>query len=1651
MVLSFLNDTMDMVNRMIRAAREPEPYVDPATMFTAAGPVGPQASGVIPSPPSFSNSAGMVANQPISTFGTALPPPPPPPPPMAAAPPVQAAPAPFPSPAGPVPQHVIESTLFGGGMPLAPNNLPPLPPPTNPYEQFASRVLGGTMPWNTAQPPPTTGLIAPSQLRAQVQDMPLYDRAPAIQNVETRAPGFLSSGLQAPQGAREGFGNLAADALRIADMPREYIGAPLAGATLGRFAEDDGSFSLGSIGRGLADTPRAMTVPGLGLAGAGITDLLRPGGYQDAREQSEAIRSNLPTGAQIGYDVLTDPLMYVGPGAARTLSTRLPAALRPALTGSRNPIGAIVEGVGPARVLPTAVGAGAGTTIAEELGAPSWVGSTVGAVLGSAATNLRRPPMQSAVTGEPPRGPLPPEMTPVGRPSPAANIEPLPSRGQKVPAPRSFQQPEGELAGAIEAIRAGVREEASIRRRGVAAAEIAEGRGTQVKNYDQLLREGIDAGLSPEAAAAQARRGLAVGPLRSTTAEVPLTPTQRAALYEGVNEAFRTGELSAFDHVRAVTALDRLLRGDGLQPNEARIVSRLLGDEVAKAGVARGAPNNVELARTEKFLEQEVRKADVALTRAQRQADIAETNAQSRADLRAFHERYKEMARNGEISEEVSQRMMTPEERRIMERYKKVQDARTQREWAAAQLEAGKANQARVRAEQRYQQQSKAYLDRFDRLIREDYERDLKQTQAWLDKENAAARAESSKAAQRGVRAEIDAQDMADKAAQRERWKTIARQNEIEQRYIDELNRPFSMTEEMRNIGRRELDARNERLQSEAGEFAETAMRKVAPERMSQVIDEIRKQYPDMPDDASMLENIVTTWQKQNEFLTERITANPNRARRLTDAVQAVATGRINDPYVAAVVTRQVHLERALELAGMSREAARSITDAAGRIQLQRRYPAGVPPEIDELLASTRASFTSNTNAVEAAGQIVQEWKNLQFGIGDFAVLFQQGLKSGVTGSVPILAGLTNRMLALAHLPSMSMDAGNHLPRAIAAQLDGVAQGIKVGITDNIEEGSILRHIPGLKGVDRQAMRLAQAMTDFQFGTILTSIRNLNYEGNLVLAKMAGADIQDSRIRQQAASFANHNTSYAPLAQSSNRRAFERAALLSAPMRRAQVNQILQVSEGLTRDLALAAKGDPEARVRAGLAAATIVSAVASVYLTKKAMFDWLELTEPGEDFDFDPRSRGFGYMTLKGGKVINPFPQLQIMKAIAQSVQALEDNDYSDLGEAWQRLALGSGSPVARVAAQALGYGFEPGVGWRLGDYNPSEKPVWMRLTEAFAPPIVSEVVREGMDPYTLLEAGGQPVFDEGPRDRLSRDYKNETGRDYWEDIKDREGRAQIDSWIESTGRQELEREATERDAERGNEGAQRALASDAATEEQLAEQKKRDEAFRAGDMAPADWRAARNQRNEFYRGRREQVYADVEPGPEKDAVDRYYRIIEDATEAGIVDWDEVEGRVQLLPAADRKFIEENTGGGGTQVEKEYKRDVKAIADSGYWDIPDALAKYYGEYVGLQVSSQAELRDIVRQGIIQHSGLNPADWREREMIDKWVDQELKPYTDWVTKERKAFREQSPQITNLLIKWDYKEPNMDELGTLLTDESYTDEELGGANDAADSQ
>lgn len=1012
-------------------------------------------------------------------------------------------------------------------------------------------------------------------------------------------------------------------------------------------------------------------------------------------------------------------------------------------------------------------------------------------------------------------------------------------------------------------------EETKLRTSGVVEAEISAGRGTQAAG----IRTGLQ-GLSSEAtlddALSAARQGASTGPLRKTiAAPLDITPEVQTQL---VRDILDNPNLREFDTLRALKALDKLTQGDGLQPNEIKMLGRIFGPEVA-AKIS------------------EVNAGRIPTVAQLTEADFREIDRIAQIDGKKVARFEVEARAQHKLADDLQAKArMNPTNKNL----------------------AKAADNARARALDLDNKAHRALLDRIETAERK-----------IARKQQATARAENAR--------EVRAAEVRDRRAMRA--ENRARLNTAEQ-------------------------------------------------TVTQAKDIIARQ--DLPNavKSKLIDAIEISVETNTRVLDGLGDGGPSILRHVYSAV----TGEVTDSWVAKQLSQQAFVETALKNEGLNPDIAHEIGKLLTEAQIKAKYGNNIPASVQKSLDQAKwfpKRGQPVDQSIEGAASITGLLKNTTMSVGDLAVVLQNGLKAFGTANASVLAYTVNRVLNLMHLGMMTM------PDDVAKQMQYALDGLQLtskGIVDfdATADRSLLSLFgkPGQWVDDKAFVPVAKKMADLQFRVFLGNVRKVIYEGNLVLARAVGEDITDPLVRARAADWANAATGAGKLAQRGRRAALERATLLSAPLTRAQMQQVGQVARGLT-------VGSKLDRM---LAASTIASVGLTTLVVGKALNDWMGVDE----FEFDPTKPGFGYVTLKDGTVINLFPQEQFATSLLKSLRLLAEGDITDtdwdrLWKTWANFGMGRSSPTASTALAAGGMGFDPKEGsWKYGDLQLGPTGLLERLT---LPPIAQNALNEGIDPVrTPLEALGGNAYQESDysaRDRFIGEQPGTEGLT-WNQLTP----TQQDEVTAQFGRVYSSDPDIKKKQQRG----------DKSRENQFTEQAKIDGYLAAGEKngqpyTVDDWKVDTGKNRAFYAGVREGIWGDTEfkDKEQLNPLDRYYAVRDQLTTPdGEVNWDLLEMWLKLQPAKAQAYIEEGLTRYMTDTERQYRTDTKQIADTGYFDLEegkmdarlanpelDALVRKWG-YSQASTQYQDALATFQQQQAVDDADLQAGNIDRQKWLDNY-------------------------------------------------------------------
>lgn len=361
--------------------------------------------------------------------------------------------------------------------------------------------------------------------------------------------------------------------------------------------------------------------------------------------------------------------------------------------------------------------------------------------------------------------------------------------------------------------------------------------------------------------------------------------------------------------------------------------------------------------------------------------------------------------------------------------------------------------------------------------------------------------------------------------------------------------------------------------------------------------------------------------------------------------------------------------------------------------------------------------------------------KNTVFGIADIGVFGVQVLRSLGLGGLQLLAGSINRGLALRGLPHMYL--ADNLAHALAANVRG---GVHIGIGPSaikLKGGTILKYVPFVgKALDAPITKVIDELTRIQFGQILTSVRLMGYEGELMMLHLLGKNIDDTALLRTVGDGWNAKTGASRGAQRTGRRALETVSLTSFQMTRSEMATWMQLAKAVF---------DPRATATERILGMTTLASLGAVIY---GLGSAVNMTFGNGPIPWNPQDSKWATIKV-GGNTIPIIPQRGLIRAIGKSITALEKEDPKRLARIWTQFAVSKGSPAAGIGTAAAGFGFEAGEGFKTGTLSAKG-----RLLNALPlPPIAEQAITEpeqrGIDSMTESFFGLNP-FPESEFDRL-------------------------------------------------------------------------------------------------------------------------------------------------------------------------------------------------------------------------------------------------------------------------------------------------------------
>jgi len=461
-----------------------------------------------------------------------------------------------------------------------------------------------------------------------------------------------------------------------------------------------------------------------------------------------------------------------------------------------------------------------------------------------------------------------------------------------------------------------------------------------------------------------------------------------------------------------------------------------------------------------------------------------------------------------------------------------------------------------------------------------------------------------------------------------------------------------------------------------------------------------------------------TVWDVPESSLTSAVTmpigrASVTKKRAFPDPFEAMASNKwpyaLKETPVSELVESGAHL--AARQIGTQLERKMILqrfgttTRRPGVVQFRNPNYAGwyAPREIVNFIDQLHEPGGS---VVRATGTVTNPIRNTVFGVGDFGVMGSHVLELLSTRGPIVLGGAINRSLQRIGL---GMDlyryADEDLPRAMQRAVDGLPQGSAGRISD---QGA--QTLFGLTPVVGKELDAAiDALNTAQFSAVLTPLRNMAYEGNLMVSKLLGQDITKASVRRRAAENASAFSGASLGALRRARREGESAFLGAPSITRALGAQLVQV-----------------ARLNTPEAWTTLASIGATVYGLGSALNI---MFGSGEPVPWDPRRVDWatvhlggqwkdveGQRRYVGGRKIRLIPQASVVRAIGKSMNAIEKGDPNAFIRAWEQVGYTRLTPGVQSPLSAIGIGFD-----NEGRFQ-SDLPFGQRVQNVLPMPILGQ-----------------------------------------------------------------------------------------------------------------------------------------------------------------------------------------------------------------------------------------------------------------------------------------------------------------------------------------
>jgi len=671
------------------------------------------------------------------------------------------------------------------------------------------------------------------------------------------------------------------------------------------------------------------------------------------------------------------------------------------------------------------------------------------------------------------------------------------------------------------------------------------------------------------------------------------------------------------------------------------------------------------------------------------------------------------------------------------------------------------------------------------------------------------------------------------------------------------------------------------------------------------------------------------------------------------------------------------------------------------------------PEDIVNWVSKIDAPVGSNIRGI---GNLSAAFRGTVFGLADIAVTGVQWPLSIAHGGFQVGLGTLTRSLELAGIDLFHVYAKD--ATFMGRLVDGAEHGLHVGIGPSsitLKGGTVVKYAPKVgKTIDKPISKAIDVLAQAQFGHALTFVRLRMYEGNLILLKMVGKNIDDPAVRRMAAEWANSCTGASRGAMTRGRRALESISLTSVQMTRANLSVYGQLISQLSP------KAGRMERLRAAVTLANLGAYTYGIqYLFNSAFGDGPQEWIPGRS----------DWATIRiGGTTVPIMPQRSILRAMDKSIRIIEDyakeepdTSLSDIAKAWSQVAVGKGSPlVGAPLAGLFGIGFEPETGqFHVGDLSLKGRAMGI----APVPPLVEQIAFQERDVLSLTTAG----LGFNPYDTLSGKLLREQFSSVTKEELNWESPAHSALIEDTPALSKLWEKSKEESREYGSQSAITSFEI-----KQEIEQGEQDkgivvlaEAVKSGDpMATQRWSDARGSFLGWRDGKWDERFTARDPKTEIGVlVQELYAINpkspEFTTSSGVTDWSAFNDARDAVKAkmsqADRKAIEDKEKF-INPVAEAIDKEFRAAQDSlrPLWDLEDGVwerlqGKYpdFQQYPNIQGFKDAKVQELINNGVPQED----IAWRlERLPI-------ISKIGELVQTIRFQYRMQHPDVDALWVKW----------------------------------